>query len=168
MIGRDPLNFVVHCVISENIAGCAATAHRQRTEFVADVEKQLRESVVNSVDDDACLSFPPAEKKWRDLIHETAADLKLHSWTTTSMEDEEKHVVVGKSMGGELRGRGPNARAIVARPEKRKEVLSDMAPSADDAFGGMSRLNTQKRDLRSIEQIQADMQSRVGKSQRLE
>lgn len=28
------------------------------------------------------------------------------------------------------------------------EVLSDMAPSADDAFGGMSRLNTQKRDLR--------------------
>jgi len=142
----------------ENIAGSAATAYAQRQLFVSDIEKQLREYVLNSSDPNASRNFPPMEKKWRDLIHETASDLKLHS--SSQGEEEDKYVVVSKlSAHNNYQARPAAARIVVGRGEKKKEALSELAPTAD--VGNMAKLNTNKRDLRTIEQIQADM--RAGK-----
>mmetsp|Transcript_7374 Transcript_7374/g.12743 ORF Transcript_7374/g.12743 Transcript_7374/m.12743 type:complete len:219 (-) Transcript_7374:244-900(-) len=137
----------------ENMAGSAATAYAQRQLFVSDIEKQLREYVVKSPDAAASRSFPPMEKKWRDLIHETAADLALHS--SSAGDEDEKYVVVSKASSKPHAPR-PAARLAVARPEKKKETLSDMAPPTAE-LNKMAKLNTNKRDLRTIEQIQADM-----------
>mmetsp|Transcript_24994 Transcript_24994/g.34444 ORF Transcript_24994/g.34444 Transcript_24994/m.34444 type:complete len:213 (+) Transcript_24994:300-938(+) len=147
---------------SENISGTAATAFHQRQDFVTQIEKDLRESVLQSRDTEACMRFEPMDKKWRDLIHEVAAELRLHS--VTEGDEDEKCVKVSKILDTTPPSAAATKLAAASRNtgEKKKVTLSDLAPTPDDPYSSSAvvGLNTRKRDLRSIEEIQADMKNK--------
>ena len=132
------------------------------------------------VDDaeNAFIEFPPMEKVWRNILHELAADLRLHSESVELEHPEaggDKYVVVYRKAPVVQLTEAEEARRAVAAAAtraragegvagmKRGEALSDRAPAMPT--GGMSAgeftvVGTVKRDLRSVAEVSAEMRKR--------
>ncbi|KAK3263913.1 hypothetical protein CYMTET_27312 [Cymbomonas tetramitiformis] len=145
----------------ERIGGAMAEADEDRRRFQAEVERDLKDALVLSNDPKSFRKFAPMEKKWRGVIEDVAKDLNLPC--TNIGEEPERYVMVGKTEAAFPGGSVHTRVAPKAVAREKKVSLSDMAPSSQDDLpdmvGGVVRLNTNKRDLRSIEEIQADMAS---------
>lgn len=138
-------------------------------------ERMRRELVDNDGGGaDAFVAFPPMEKTYRNILHELAADLGLHS-ESVEMEypDEggDKYVVVYKKPPAVELTDAEEARRAMAKARasgaavKKGEALSDRAPvmPVGDAAGlpqEFTVVGTVKRDLRSVAEVSLEMRKR--------
>lgn len=109
--------------------------------------------------DDAVHDFPCMERPWRDLLHEVAASLGLFSESLDSPDGEERYVSVRKhAVPGELTKEELKALELKARhvPVKSSRPARYEAPPPPPLTKAdtVVVLNVNKRDLRSIEEVQ--------------
>lgn len=154
-----------------------------RRAFEVNVRNALLENFPPGGEDTgAVYDFPPMDKAWRSVVHDIVEELGLHS-EGEGVEGVDRHVQVSRTQimteealekealrrdrlvrAVAARGGGVAAGSAAAAPGAN---LSLKAVAADDAMrvlGGstaaITTLNTVKRDLRTIEEIQGDMKRR--------
>ena len=71
-------------------------AAKARQDFEEKTKRILDQELTRSAAEDATYSFEPMEKQWRNLVHEVATDMQLHSQTQTDADDN-KFVIVSKA-----------------------------------------------------------------------
>ena len=143
------------------------------------MRRELVDRETSDGDDDdggeAYIEFPPMDKVWRNILHELAADLRLHSESIElehPAEGGDKYVVVYRKppvvelSDAEEARRAAAAAAVTARASagmKRGEALTDRAPMMPEGGipeGELKVVGTVKRDLRSVAEVSAEMRKR--------
>lgn len=139
-----------------------------RKKFERETRERLEREVLGGSSEDAFCEFEPMEKQWRNVVHEIAAELKLHSESVEIGEDGEKFVIVQKKAPEiekdveTLRNEWAQ-RERAASKAKKGEGLSDKAPQFAAADAELRVVGTVKRDLRSVEETIADMRKAKSK-----
>ena len=139
-----------------------------RKKFERETRERLEREVLGGSSEDAFCEFEPMEKQWRNVVHEIAAELKLHSESVEIGEDGEKFVIVQKK-APEIEKDVETLRNELAQREraaskaKKGEGLSDKAPQFAAADAELTVVGTVKRDLRSVEETIADMRKAKSK-----
>jgi|MDSW01.2.fsa_nt_gb hypothetical protein len=124
-----------------------------------------------AVAEDARVAFAPMEKIWRNVLHEIASDLNLHSESVEldpPAAEGDKYVVVYArapvvelTEAEEMR-RAALAKAARASGPRKGEALTDRAPALapGDAGQELTVVGTVKRDVRGVAQTALDMRKR--------
>jgi len=139
-------------------------AAEARRHFEDEAMQLLTQHVLESADEAACFDFPPTERPWRDILHECAASLGLWSESRDS-EDGERYVFVARAMPV-VACRAADAEARPkAQPKARRADggLSSAPPAVVPDELGLVPLNQKKRDLRGIEEVQAELRAKKAK-----
>ena len=147
------------------------------------MRRELVDRKTSDGDDDdgggeAFIEFPPMDKVWRNILHELASDLRLHSESIElehPAEGGDKYVVVYSKpptvelTDAEEARRAAAAAAMKARASastgmKRGEALTDRAPMMPEGGGipegELKVVGTVKRDLRSVAEVSAELRKR--------
>jgi len=134
---------------------------RARAEFERDARAKIERDVVMNANDDAYCEFEVMEKPWRNVVHEIAREMKVHS-ESVETADGGKYVAVMKKAGEVERDVESLRNEVAARERamkgKRKgEGASDKAPTYAGESMELRTVGTVKRDLRSVEETIADL-----------
>jgi hypothetical protein len=159
--GARPATTGAKTITREDTMSREAKALEARKKFERDITARITKEVVENPSLDAFCEFETMEKQWRNVVHEIAADMKLHS-ESVELESGEKFVIVHKKAGEvekdvESLKNEVAARERAARATKKGEGLSDIAPTFAGDSIELTTVGTVKRDLRSVEETIADM-----------